>query len=210
MVQLTQFLNRVRFLWFVAVLAAPAWGGPLLYSNGPINGTVGGFTISPGSYISDSFVLSSDATVGDVSNIGLWLDSGNMPASLDWTISTAADGGGTVEGSGTGVSLTSSYLETTGPYDIYNASFSVGSISLAAGTYYLELQNAVGSVGPYAPVYWDENSGPSTADQNGTSISSESFEIDGVSSSTPEPATMMLLGAGLVTLAGLKRVKSTR
>ena len=60
------------------------------------------------------------------------------------------------------------------------------NVSLGAGTYYLNLQNAVTSQGN--PLYWDENDGagcnspgcPSLADQNSVgSIGSETFDING-------------------------------
>jgi len=37
--------------------------GDVLYTNGPINGTLGAYTISSGQIISDSFVLAQDSPV---------------------------------------------------------------------------------------------------------------------------------------------------
>jgi hypothetical protein len=63
------------------------------------------------------------------------------------------------------------------------------------------------------PIYWDENSGPSSASESevGT-IPSESFTILGgttgtSSTSVPEPSSIMLLGSGILGLAGLLRRK---
>jgi hypothetical protein len=84
----------------------------------------------------------------------------------------------------------------------------------SAGTYWLNLQNA-SSRGD--PVYWDENSGPSSASENtvGT-IPSESFTVLGTQSTTtsttttgttPEPSSIMLFGSGILGLAGMLRRK---
>jgi hypothetical protein len=87
---------------------------------------------------------------------------------------------------------------------------------LAPGTYWFTLQDA--SVPSGDPVYWDQNDGPSTAyenvtgnlagNNNGCNTCSEAFQIygaNGPSSSTPEPATLSLLGTGLLFLLGIGR-----
>jgi len=71
------------------------------------------------------------------------------------------------------------------------------------------LQN--GSVPNGDPVYWDENSGPSSASENqiGT-IYSEAFTINGTvngTGSTPEISSILLFGTGVVGLAGVLRRK---
>jgi len=158
--------------------------------------------INGGSEVTDSFVLSSDASVTGVSNVGLWVSNGDFPVALSWVISTAPDGAGTVEGSGAGVGLGASFLETVGSFDIYAASFSTGAVALTPGTYYLELFHATSENA--GSVFWDINGGPSTADSNGGPISSESFEIDG---KVPEPTSVVLLGLGLMALAGTARLR---
>ena len=91
---------------------------------------------------------------------------------------------------------------------------SFGGPNLSAGTYWVNLQNAVVNTGD--PVYWDENSGegctspgcPSQASENsfGT-IPSESFTILGNTgtSTVPEPSTLILFTWGIVGIAGLLR-----
>ena len=60
------------------------------------------------------------------------------------------------------------------------------------------------------PIYWDENSGPSTAYENTLgSIPSEAFTLTGApgGGTTPEPSSVMLFGSGVLGLAGVLRRK---
>ncbi len=83
--------------------------------------------------------------------------------------------------------------------------------NLAAGTYWLNLENAVVNTGD--PIYWDENSGPSSASENSVgTIPSEAFTIldeigTSSSNSVPEPSSIMLFASGVVGLAGMLRRK---
>jgi hypothetical protein len=65
------------------------------------------------------------------------------------------------------------------------------------------------------PIYWDENSGPSSASENtvGT-IASEAFTILGGTTTTcfdcgpdPEPGTAVLFGTGVLAAVGVLRRK---
>jgi hypothetical protein len=185
---------------------------PVLYTDGAINGGSGGELVCCGSNeTTDSFTITSGevGTGGEVeathtSNVGLWVTLGDTPLLINWVISTAPDGGGTVEGSGSGVSVTSTLHNVVGTsYDVYNASFSLGAVYLTAGTYYLELSGATTTPGG-GGVFWDENGGTSTADFNGTPVVAESFEIDGFTG-VPEPGTLGSLAAGLGFLGWLAR-----
>jgi hypothetical protein len=192
-------MRVLRQAVFLSLFSVVGWG-TTLYTNGAISGAIGGAQINAGFEVTDSFVLSSGALVTGVSNFGLWVYTPDVPATVDWIISTAPDGGGTVEGSGSGVGLTTAFFETVGNRDIYNSSFSIAPLALSAGTYYLELLNAT-SAGSGA-VFWDINGGPSTADTNGAPITSGSFEIDG-NVVVPEPTGVVLSGLGLATLAAM-------
>jgi hypothetical protein len=192
-------MRVLRQAVFLSLVSVTGWG-TTLYTNGAISGAIGGAMINGGFEVTDSFVLSSNSLVTGVSNIGLWVYTPDVPATLNWIISTAPDGGGTVEGSGAGVGLTTNFFQTVGNRDIYSSSFSTGGVALPAGTYYLELFNAT-SAGSGA-VFWDINGGPSTADTNGAPITSESFEIDG-NVITREPTSAVLSGLGLAALAGM-------
>jgi hypothetical protein len=176
----------------------------VLYDNGPINGTISGYAITDGYAVSNSFTLSQDSIVTGV-NFGAWvLQSASLTASLtavDWAITTIPssypiNGSASVTTEPTGIPHVS--------YTILSASFSTGSVSLAPGSYYLVLQNAVSTIGgSSAFVFWDLNNGPSTASQNTGvgAIGSESFQIIGSSiAATPLPAALPLFASGLGAL----------
>jgi hypothetical protein len=194
-------MRVLRQAVFLSLVSVTGWG-TILYTNGAISGAIGGAQINGGFEVSDSFVLSSGAVVTGVSNFGLWVYTPDVPATVDWIISTAPAGGGTVEASGAGVGLTTAFLETVGNRDIYTSSFLIAPLALSAGTYYLELLNAT-SVNSGA-VFWDINGGSSSAETNGSPITSESFEIDGnTAGPVPEPTSVLLSGIGLAALAGM-------
>jgi len=211
MVHLSRCFGIAAFL-----LTAPAWGD-ILYSNGAINGTIGGYDFTD-AVISDPFVLSFDSTLTDVTNIGIWVGNGIAIDGLDWSISTGAGGIGTVEASSssstdfsaTELMPTSAYGH--GGFNVYDVSFTLDNLSLAAGTYYLTLSNGAAASGV---LYWDAISPTGTipygnvCDAFGDCEPSENpytnpFEVDGTA---PEPAGVALLGAGLVALGVLKRRK---
>jgi len=138
-----------------------------LYDNGANdNGnftaaTTGAPGINGGHVTSDSFTLTQSATVTSVTfALMTYASEGNIP-SVDWSITSAADGG-TVFGSGTG-SLTNVFdgnPPTTTGIDDYSSTFSTGSVALGAGTYWLTLQNGVSPSGS-VDLFWAESDGPS-------------------------------------------------
>jgi hypothetical protein len=212
-------------------LSVAVRAGTVLYSDGPINGELEGSLISAygGNNVPDSlantFTLSSNATLTGVT-FGLWLYPTFTATTLDWTIWNAAGpgGGGSILDSGTGTLSNVFVLANStipGGFDVYSSSFSLPSILLDAGTYWLELNQ----VNSGALAYWDNNSGPSEAWANqwgnetvsnncggdplleaGLTTCGNSFQITGnVASPVPEPGGLALAGSGLLLLAGAVR-----
>jgi len=186
----------------VAAAVVPASGGTI-YDNGPANGSVYAWTINFGYVVSDSFTVGAASTVFGV-DFYVWAYPGDTALTVDWSI-TSAEFGGTSYGSGT-ASLTSTFISSNQyGYDIDKLSASGLNVALGAGTYWLNLQNATTSFGD--PLFWDENSGPSSASESAVgTIASEAFDIKGTGG-VPEPSSIMLFGSGIVGLAGLLRRK---
>jgi PEP-CTERM motif len=186
----------------LALAAIPAWAD---YSNGAINGTTDAWTINFGYVVSDTFTLGSAQTVTGVS-FGVWEFPGDTMQTVDYTITSTENGTGV----GQTANVTDKYISSNQfGYNVDLISFSSG-IPLSAGTYWLNLYNATVASGD--PVYWDENSGPSSASESALgTIPSEAFTIStsggGTSGSTPEPSSIMLFGSGILGLAGVLRRK---
>ncbi len=205
---------RIASLSLLALCLAvvPAVAQTDLYDNGPTNGTVDAWTINFGFIVSDSFTLGSASQVSGL-NFSAWLFPGDILESAEVSI-TSSEFGGTTFFDGN-VNFTQSGCTTNQlGFSLCNETGSFGPVNLNAGSYWLNLQNAVVNTGD--PVYWDENSGPSSASQNSVgTIPSESFTVLGGTSTgttttgttTPEPSSIMLFGSGILGLAGVLRRK---
>ena len=196
----------------VALVAIPALAQNDVYDNGPTNGTVDAWTINFGFIVSDTFTLGSASQVSGL-NFAAWLFPGDILESAEVSI-TSSEFGGTTFFDGN-VNFTQSGFTTNQlGFSLCNETGSFGPVNLNAGSYWLNLQNAVVNTGD--PVYWDENSGPSSASQNSVgTIPSESFTVLGGTTTgtttgtgtTPEPSSIMLFGSGILGLAGVLRRK---
>lgn len=164
-----------------------------VYTNGPPNGTVTAWTINFGYAVSDTFTT----TGGTITNFCfyLWVPSGDLPQSVEVSVTSDEFGGTTYFDSN--VNLTCiNYCKagyplhgsvcggTTGSYDVWACTSQVNPFQLEAGTYWVNLENAVSNMGN--GVFWDQAGGngcpgsacPSLASENqlGT-IPSESFVV---------------------------------
>ena len=193
----------------LVLAAAPAFAD---VNNGPINGTTDAWTINFGYVVSDTFTPDHTSVTGF--QIGVWELPGDVLTSVDWSI-TLAENGGTVYGFGTAATTDTFISSNQFGYDIDKISVTGLNVGLNAGTYWLNLQNAVVPSGD--PVYWDENSGqgcggggcPSQASESAVgTIPSEAFTVHGgMGPMTPEPGSILLFGSGILGIAGLLRRK---
>ena len=212
---------RIASLMLFCLAFMASSSAQVLYDDGPINGTVDAYTINFGFVVSDTITLAQRATVGGF-DLGVWEFPGDQALTVDWSIS-AESFGGTLYGMGT-ASVTDTFISVNQyGYDIDKLSSTFSGPTLNAGTYWLNLQNAVTKQGN--PLYWDENNGvgckgddgmgggcPSEACENscldGSDTPPESFDILGTSvGQTPEPSSLVLLGSGILGVAGRVRHK---
>ncbi|HWI84784.1 MAG TPA: PEPxxWA-CTERM sorting domain-containing protein [Sphingomonas sp.] len=193
-----------------ACLAAVPAQAATVYSNGPINGTISGWTINNGYAVSNSFTLSSAATITGFT-FGGWSYPTDTFLSVDYGFSTSPDyavtgtaavaGGATIPGTGFGF------------YEVRDYSASIAPVTLAAGTYWFALQNAVTAQNNYA--YWDVNNGPSAAyenaygDVNGYFGGSSSSAFTLTTGSVPEPASWAMMVGGFGLIGGAMRARRT-
>ena len=142
--------------------------------------------INFGFIVSDTFNVVNNNTTITGASFGLWLFPGDTMISAELSI-TSGENGGTSYFDQT-LSFTQGMCHgNERGFNVCQENTSFSGPTLNAGTYWLNLDNA--SLPSGDPVYWDENSGPSSASDIvvGT-IPSESFTVLGTQSSTTAPA----------------------
>lgn len=176
-----------------AAIVLPARAQTVLYSNGP-DGNVGYYRVNFGAVTTNSFALPRAATITGVALTLYAVDDRNAPQRLKWTISTEALGGRVMGEGFVHLTLLSNPYPTRFQFFAWEMSFAIPSLSLPAGTYYLQVQDAVTRWNTYS--FWAQSSdGASQAyyepiGANGagqvSQVSSESFSLMG-EWSTGEP-----------------------
>jgi hypothetical protein len=193
------------FLVFAVLTTLPAFGQ--IYDNGPINGTTDGWTINFGFAVSDTFTTSGGTVTG--MSFGAWVFPGDVLLSAEVLIGTSEFAGNIFDGVAN-FSQSNCSGNQYG-FNVCTESASFNGPILAAGSYWLTLENATVNTGD--PIYWDENSGPSSASESSVgTIPSEAFTLYGLccttttmttGMSTPEPGSLVLLISGALASLGM-------
>ena len=211
-------IASLSLLALCLTLAAVPAMAQTVYSNGPINGNTDAWTVNFGFIVSDTFNVTNNNTTITGGSFGMWLFSGDTLTSAELSI-TSGENSGTSYFDQTVNFTQGACTANQYGYNVCQENTSFSGPTLNAGSYWLNLQNA--SVPSGDPVYWDENSGPSTASENSIgSIPSEAFTVLGSSTTTtttttttstttttPEPSSIILFGSGILGLAGVLRRK---
>ncbi len=160
--------------------------GPLqsndIYDNGPTNGNTDAWTINFGVIVSDTFNVANNNSSVTAMSFAAWIFPGDVLSSAEVSITSGENGGTSYFDQTVNFTQGTCTLNQYG-YNVCTETTNFNGPNLNNGTYWVNLQNA--SVPSGDQVYWDENSGPSSASQNevGT-IPSESFTILGSTTTT--------------------------
>jgi hypothetical protein len=210
-------------------LAAALVAGPVsaatLYSNAPdlsssqngdcvYNTTCGPLNLG-NAYGAQKFTLADPATV---LSIGINTLVGSSPATgANWIITDASGAGGlpgATLGSGAGTAFTVSAGPLGALYPTTNYLFNIAALPLSAGDYYVAVQAVTTQFGDLLSKGVATSGAATTADGGLTwfadyqGFGSVALSVYGESVSVPEPATMALLGAGLLGLGFARRKRA--
>jgi hypothetical protein len=208
------------------ILAAFPAVAQTVYSNGPTNGNTDAWYVNFGFAVSDTFNVALNVTTITGATFSMWLYPGDTLTSAELSITSQENGGTNYYTQVDNFNQSGCGTNRYG-FDVCTETTAFSGPTLQAGTYWLNVQNASDPSGD--PVYWDENSGPSSASNNAVgTIPSEAFTLFGTcrvegsppgecntttttstttTGTVPEPATIMLFGSGILSLAGMVRRK---
>jgi uncharacterized repeat protein (TIGR03803 family) len=160
-------------------------GQAAIYENGPINGNTDAWAINFGFIVSDTITISGGSGPINGMSFGAWLFQGDTLTSAQLSITSSPNGGTSYFNQTVNFTQSGCTANQFG-FDVCTVTAMFDGPTLNAGTYWVNLQNALVPSGD--PVYWDENSGtgcdspgcPSQAEENSVgSIPSEAFSMLG-------------------------------
>jgi hypothetical protein len=167
-----------------------------------------------GSFVQgESFTLAGTTQLTGVNFWDLEV-AGQYSGSINWYIFTDCGGPCALvdAGNASGSHVATGLLDDSTFYTEYSNNFSINSI-LTAGNYWLFLHNGPIGAGDYTDFYWEWTSlGGGPTGQEFDLIASAGFDDNGQEhafnlegNAVPEPASLALLGSGLVGMAGAAR-----
>src|SRR5664280_2414234 len=149
-----------------------------LYDNGPYNGTADAWDINFGFSVSDSFTVPYGSSIGVLHFVYWDASTSDLLTTVDMQVGSTSFGGTPQTLTG----VTNTFLGTNQfGYALYQADYSFYGVPWS-GAGYITLSNACSTSGCSVSnsIYWDENSGLSTASENTLgSIPSETFSLGG-------------------------------
>jgi hypothetical protein len=199
----------------LALAAALPAGAAVIYQNSTVVGAVTGSNIDGATAVADSFTAAAGSVATSVDFLSFVYYQDGTPTSVDWAISNGDPfAGGTIFAHGTAVPVNTLLVPDVrfGLYNIYDSVFSIGSVALTGGDYWLTLSHGT-TVGGHQPLAWDMNGGPSLSFQSVPGAPAEirtdshAFSIlgtvgdvapagGGATAAVPEPAAWALMLAG--------------
>jgi len=223
-------LASLSLLALCLTLAAVPAMAQVVYSNGPTDGNDYAWTINFGFIVSDTFNVTNNNTTITGASFAMWLFPTDTLSTAELSITSSENGGTSYFDQTVNFTTGSCSVNQSYGYNVCQENTTFSGPTINIGTYWLNLQNASTSNGD--PVYWDENSGPSSASDNwvGT-IPSESFTVLGAttitttststtstststtstsssgSGSVPEPGSIVLFASGVLRVVGVLRRK---
>ncbi len=162
----------------------PGWpqDNNVIYSNGPTNGNTDAWNIGFEFVVSDSFTVGNGGATVTGMTFAAWLFPGDTLPSVTIGITSAENGGTVYFNQSLTITQSGCVINNLG-FNVCNESATFSGPTLNAGTYWVNLQN--GEASDDDSVYWDENSGPSSASMTSVgTIPSESFTILGEATTT--------------------------
>ena len=207
-------IASLSLLALCLTLAAVPVMAQTVYNNGAINGNTDAWTVNFGFIVSDTFNVANNNTTITGASFGMWLFPGDTLTNAELSITSGENGGTSYFDQTVNVTQSGCIMNQYG-YNVCNETGTFNGPTLNVGTYWINLQGC--DLPNCEPVYWDENSGPSSASENSVgTIPSESFTLLGTSSNTttstsmtttgtvPEPTNIMLFGSGILSLDALR------